>query len=167
MFRKIWRVWTYLALVVFLLVLAGIGWMVYRLQTPTVTYALPPVEATSTFGGATLDLGFATTTAAQKLGLGGLPTIPSHYGLLFVFGSDGYYGFWMKNMRFPIDIFWLNAQGRVVSLLQDVQPNTYPNVFYPASASRYVLETRAGFAQVYHIATSTPLQLPKSVTVLR
>ena len=86
--------------------------------------------------------------------------------MLFSFPKDGRYGFWMKDTLVPLDIFWLDEQGRVVSIAEQVAPATYPDVFYPSAPARYVLETAAGFAQAHAIKTGTPLLLKnlKSVT---
>lgn len=121
------------------------------------------IPHTVQFGGVSLTIDIATTTAAQELGLGGREKIASDYGLLFVFQKPDYYGFWMKDMRFPIDIFWLNAQGQVVTIARGVATSTYPDVFYPTAPAVYVLETISGFAEAHSIATGTPLEL-KNIT---
>ena len=79
--------------------------------------------------------------------------------MLFVFPKDDYYGFWMKDTLVPLDMFWLDDKGQVVSIAQDVATTTFPHVFYPSSPARYVLETLAGFARQHAIATGTPLLL--------
>lgn len=86
-------------------------------------------------------------------------SIPNDYGMLFVFPKDSKYGFWMKDMLAPIDIFWLDSKGQVIFIAQNVATSTYPNVFYPTAPARYVLETAAGFAREHSIATGTPLLL--------
>lgn len=53
-------------------------------------------------------------------------------------------GFWMKDMKFPIDMLWLDNQYRVVSSEENVSPDTYPKVFFPSAPSRYVIELSAG-----------------------
>ncbi len=111
------------------------------------------------FGGVSLRIEFATTTAAREKGLGGRKSIPSDYGMLFVFPYDGYYGFWMKDTLIPLDMFWLDDKGQVVSIAKNVATSTYPRVFYPSVPARYVLETAAGFAQAHGIATGTPFVL--------
>lgn len=113
----------------------------------------------ASFGGVSLRIEFATTTAARERGLGGRKSLPQDYGMLFVFPKDDYYGFWMKDTLIPLDMFWLDDKGQVVSMAQDVATTTFPHVFYPSSPARYVLETLAGFAQRHAIATGTPLLL--------
>jgi uncharacterized membrane protein (UPF0127 family) len=121
------------------------------------TQALPVAG----FGGVSLKIEYATTEATREKGLGDRESIAPDYGMLFVFPKDDYYGFWMKDTLVPLDMFWLDAKGQVVSIAQDVAPATYPHVFYPTSPARYVLETVAGFARAHGIATGTPLMLKK------
>lgn len=111
------------------------------------------------FGGVSLNIEYATTKVDREKGLGGRESIPSDYGMLFVFQKDDRYGFWMKDTLIPLDIFWLDNKGQVVSIAQNVATSSYPNVFYPSIPARYVLETSAGFAGAHGIATGTPLQL--------
>ena len=118
-----------------------------------------------TFGGVSLKVEVADTEAARERGLGGRTVIPDNYGMLFVFKTPEKYGFWMKDMEAPIDMFWLDSAGVVVSEKENVRPASYPTVFYPEEPALYVLETRAGFAHDHLIATGTPLELQKFPTV--
>jgi uncharacterized protein len=120
---------------------------------------------TAEFGGVSLTIQYALTEAQREKGLGGRETVPPDYGMLFVFPTDGYYRFWMKDTLVPLDMFWLNDQGQVVYIAHDVLPSSYPNVFYPTAPARYVLETAAGFADSHNIATGTPLELKSFPTV--
>jgi uncharacterized membrane protein (UPF0127 family) len=120
---------------------------------------------TATFGGVSLNLEFATTTAGREKGLGDRASLADNYGMLFVFPKADRYGFWMKDTLVPLDMFWLDDKGRVVYLATKVQPATYPHVFYPPVPALYVLETAAGFARAHGIATGTPLDLQKFPTV--
>lgn len=122
-------------------------------------YKTSPPPITAEFGGVSLRIEYATTVAAREKGLSGRENIPDDYGMLFVFPKDDYYGFWMKDTLVPLDIFWMDGKGHVVSFAIDVATSTYPNVFYPIETARYVLETAAGFALTHGIATGTPLLL--------
>jgi uncharacterized membrane protein (UPF0127 family) len=141
-----------------LLVAALTGGAAYRTRGPA---AEPPARAplSATFAGVSLSIELATTTAARELGLGGRASVPEGYGMLFVFATSSRYGFWMKDMRAPIDIFWLDDAGRVVTVAPGVATSTYPHVFYPSAPARYVLETAAGFARAHGVATGMPLVL--------
>jgi len=64
--------------------------------------------------------------------------------MLFVFENPGIHGIWMKDMKFPIDIIWLDKDMSVISKELNVSPDTYPQVFYPSREAYYVLEVKAG-----------------------
>jgi uncharacterized membrane protein (UPF0127 family) len=77
--------------------------------------------------------------------------------MLFVFSEVATRGFWMRNMSFPIDIVWIDKNKNVIGILEDVDPDTYPNIFFPPSPVKYVLELNAGYADKNGIASGTPL----------
>lgn len=143
------------------LILVGISlffFFLHKIERPIPTSPTEP-SPTATFGGVSLRLDYATTTASRELGLGNRMSVPDDYGMLFVFPKDGLYGFWMKDTLVPLDMFWLDAQGHVVFISENVATSSYPNVFYPTRPARYVLETAAGFARAHFIVTGTPLLL--------
>lgn len=140
-------------------VLTGAVVLNYRTTPPA------PPAATGEFAGVSLKIYYATTEAARERGLGGRTNVPDGYGMLFVFAKDDRYGFWMKDTLVPLDMFWLDAQGRVVSIAQNVATSSFPNVFYPTMPARYVLETAAGFARAHAVATGTLLSLKNFPTV--
>jgi len=125
----------------------------------------PSVLPVAEFGGVSLRIEYATTPEARERGLGGRTEIQKDYGMLFVFAEDDKYGFWMKDTLVPIDIFWLDYDGHVVSIIKDVATSTYPGVFYPSVLARYVLETAAGFAKEHNITIGTTLLLKNFPTV--
>ncbi|MBI2025299.1 DUF192 domain-containing protein [Candidatus Kaiserbacteria bacterium] len=140
-----------------LLILAlGAGMYFYRTKSES---------ASAVFDGVSLRIEYATTPEARERGLSGRANIPSDYGMLFVFPKDDRYGFWMKDVLVPIDIFWLDSDGHVVSIISDIATSTYPDVFYPTEPARYVLETAAGFAKEHGIANGAPFLLKKFPTV--
>ena len=135
----------YLAMIGMLGVL-GAG-VFFLSQKGSATLATVP----AVFDGVSLNIQFATTTADREKGLGGRSSIPNNYGMLFIFPKDSLYGFWMKDMLAPIDMYWLDSQGHVVFFLENVATSSYPNVFYPTTPARYVLETAAGFSSTHQV----------------
>jgi len=91
-----------------------------------------------------LQLEIADTDAERILGLSGRESLPAGMGLLFVFEEPGMHGFWMKDMKFAIDIIWLGENYEVLGIEKNVSPQTYPEVFYPPQPVKYVLETNPG-----------------------
>ena len=89
----------------------------------------------------------ADTDAIRVQGLSGKYFLPSNTSMLFVFDKPDIYGIWMKDMNFPLDIVWLDKNKTIVHSLSNVDPSTYPHVFYPSKPAVYVLELRAGFLE--------------------
>ncbi len=103
--------------------------------------------------GQTLKIELVTTREAQQKGLGGRNEIKEDEGMLFVFDHPDTYAFWMKDMNFPIDIIWLDQEGKVVYIKKDLKPETYPESFPPPKPATYVLETVSGFSEKNNLKT--------------
>jgi uncharacterized protein len=129
--------------------------------TSTATSKLAAAVVTSSSSKVTpIHFEVVTTPAAQEQGLGGRAVIPDNYAMLFVFPEDGSVGFWMKDMLTPIDMIWLTDNGTISGIVEDALPSSYPNVFYPPSPTKYVLETRVGLAKEKGWTIGTKIQLP-------
>jgi len=139
--------------------------LLYAYETSAPTAVENQTHISAVFGGVSLNLEFADTPESRELGLSGRTKMPEDGGMLFIFEQAQKQGFWMKDMLMPIDIFWLDDKGQVVSIVTDVATSSYPDVFYPSVPARYVLETVAGFANANNIATGTQLDLQNLPTV--
>lgn len=82
----------------------------------------------------------------HEKGLSGKACIGDNQAMLFVFDRPGYYNFWMKDMKFPIDIVWVGADKKIIEVTDNIQPSTYPDTFASNGAPKYVLEVGAGRA---------------------
>ena len=68
-----------------------------------------------TVGGVNLITSFSTTPDAQSKGLAIRDSLNENEGMLFIFETPQKYSFWMKDMKFPIDIIWINQDGKYCS----------------------------------------------------
>lgn len=81
--------------------------------------------------------------------------------MLFVFDRPSVYSFWMKNMRFSLDIIWIGADLKIV----DIKANVLPCVgdvcenLVPARSAGFVLEVPAGFTGKYGIKVGDPVTI--------
>lgn len=89
-------------------------------------------------------IGKATNDEARERGLSHRPSLERGTGMLFVFDTSGKYGFWMKDMQFPIDIIFIH-DGVVDAVARDRSPGDLSPVF-PATVADQVLEVNAGEA---------------------
>ena len=69
--------------------------------------------------GKCINVEIADTPLKQKQGLMFREKLDG--GMLFIFETKDTYRFWMKNMKIPIDIVWMN-DNTVVSIKNDLQP---------------------------------------------
>lgn len=92
------------------------------------------------------------------MGLSGRDKLDENAGLLFVHDGPGIYGIWMKDMRFPIDVIWLDEDYRVVDMAENVEPDSFPKIFEPSPPALYILEVNTGFAERNGIETGDSLR---------
>ena len=81
-------------------------------------------------------------------------------GMLFIFDEEGRHGFWMKNTFIPLDIIWIDAEGKVVFILEDARPcgDRECEAFDPLVESKYVLEINGGLAGKLGIGVGDKLE---------
>ncbi len=88
----------------------------------------------------------ASTPQERARGLMYRDHLDEDAGMLFIFEDVGLYSFWMKNTLIPLDMIWLDDDGTVVYIAEDVQPcgsGTCP-LINPGKEARYVLEVNGG-----------------------
>ena len=85
----------------------------------------------------------ADTVLSREQGLSDTLRLKEGTGKLFIFDTPGTYGFWMKDMKYALDIFWIDTNWRVVDISKNVVPETYPEVFRSATPILYALEVNA------------------------
>tara|TARA_B100000745_G_scaffold290137_1_gene228806 strand:+ start:8281 stop:8766 length:486 start_codon:yes stop_codon:yes gene_type:complete len=101
--------------------------------------------------GTPLYVEIADTPEKRMIGLSEKEILQTNQGMLFVFDESGKYQIWMRNMSFPIDVYWLDGRGVIVDMWENASPDSYPQVFTPRSEAYYILEVIAGFSEVYNI----------------
>ncbi|MEK7146643.1 MAG: DUF192 domain-containing protein [Patescibacteria group bacterium] len=88
----------------------------------------------------------ADTFIKRANGLSGREELKPNQGMLFIFGRSGIHGFWMKDMKFSIDIIWIKS-GKIIGFEKNMPPaksNGELPVYYPPSEVDSVLEVIAG-----------------------
>lgn len=104
------------------------------------------------FENVTIAARVARTDQARERGLSNTESLADGTGMLFVFDTEDRWGMWMRDMKYPIDIIWLNAQKEVVHIVHRAEPASYPKTkFQPSKPAKYVLEIPAGAAREYAI----------------
>lgn len=94
----------------------------------------------------------AQTIKEKSIGLGARDSMLQDHGMLFDFAKKDFYIFWMKGMRFPLDIIWLDDY-EVVTILENapvIKSGEMPR-YTSKSVANYVLEVNAGFVDKHNI----------------
>lgn len=118
------------------------------------------IRSVSFGDGTSISVTIAGTDAKREQGLSDTSSLLPGTGMLFVFDTSGKYGFWMKDMQYPIDIIWIDTDGRIITVAPNVRPDTYPDtVFYPLVPATYVLEVNAGFSALHRLETGQSISI--------
>ena len=105
-----------------------------------------PVMTVVTIADHQFEVEVADTAGKKELGLGKRDSLAAGKGMYFPFPNAQYWVFWMKDMRFAIDIIWIQ-DGKVVDISRDAPPpkgEEEPATFSPTSPADAVLEINAG-----------------------
>ena len=123
-----------------------------------------PEDALVRSGGATYAVELAVLPEERQQGLSGREHLDSDSGMLFIFEEEQQLYFWMKEMHFPLDIIWIDAQCRLLEVAADVptpppdaRNEDIPRVQSPGPA-RYVLEVHAGQADQHGLRPGDTVQ---------
>ncbi len=104
-------------------------------------------------------LDIADDPEERTRGLSGRESLADSRGMLFIYDEPGIYGFWMKEMKFSIDLLWLDKDLKIVHVVPAASPDSYPSVFYPSAEAEYVLEVPAGTTEQLGIKVGDTAQL--------
>lgn len=106
----------------------------------------------------------AKDAPARERGLGGRKSIGINEGMLFVFEEPARHPFWMKYMRFPIDIIWISEQDVIVGITENVLPEpgaaeSELRNYYPPVPVLRVLEVAAGRTKLFKAGIGSAISI--------
>lgn len=70
--------------------------------------------------------------------------LPEDQGMLFVFEAAQIQSFWMRNTFIPLDIAFIDANGKIIDV-QRMEPLDETRSYYSPAPVPYVLEVNAGW----------------------
>ncbi len=164
-------------IIILYLVLVGSMLLAYSLSTPnnpivsrflagTRPQQTQEMKKVVTVGSAQIEVEIANTQEKRKVGLSGRDKLDEGKGVLFVFEEkDVKPVFYMKDMKFPIDIVWIN-DGKVIEITanvpvpQTLTPEDKLPRYSPLETIDYVLEIGAGEAVKKGIKVGDGVELP-------
>lgn len=99
----------------------------------------------------TFRVAIVKTDKDKQIGLSKYKSLAMDHGMLFIFDKAALYPFWMKNMRFPIDIIFIR-DNKIVTIYQNLPINNL-TIYSPTASSNRVLEINAGLSKKYGFST--------------
>lgn len=154
---------------IFALALAGISFasLVYLRYKPA---RLPDLSggdgliATKTallkIGDSTFSVEIADTPDSRARGLSYRESLGADNGMLFIFEAPASYGFWMKGMKFPLDMVWIVSDS-IVGFSENAPPASgfVPKIYFPPEPVDKVLELNAGSVKKHQLRIGDKIQL--------
>ncbi len=101
-------------------------------------------------GNKTVNAVVADSHQLRVQGLLGWASINEDAGMLLDFIVPGNYAIHMQGMKFPIDAIWIDSNGAIKLVYDEIPPDSgkvYPSLF----SCRYCLEVQAGLCKKYGI----------------
>lgn len=125
----------------------------------------PNSSPSITINNKKINLILAKTQSEKEIGLSNKQNLDKDTGMLFIFAKKDYPSFWMRNMKFPIDIIFID-DNKIVDMYQNAQPaknETNAPVYKPKNKANYVLEMNANTAREnnFKIGDKVSINIPK------
>jgi uncharacterized protein len=117
--------------------------------------------------GLIIHVDLAITSDQQEKGLSIKNNLSNNEGMLFPFSAPGDYSFWMKDMKFPLDIIWIDSNSKIVHIEKNLQPCVFilfcPTYSPPANSNtKYVLEVNANYTTKNNINVGDKVSFNKN-----
>jgi hypothetical protein len=96
-------------------------------------------------GGNFFQAEIATTPAKRSQGLSGRKDLCESCAMLFVFSERGPHAFWMKKMKFNLDIIWID-KNEIVYMVENASKKKEFEIIKPEHKADKILEINAGLA---------------------
>ena len=137
-----------------LIIIAGI--LIWRLF-----FYLPPTNSIRIkIGNSNYNVELATTIAQKTKGLSGRDTLCKNCGMLFTFGFETNLPFWMKDTLIPLDMIWLDKNGKIVDIQTASEINS-TKIYQNQTPAQYVLELNANDSQKINLKIGDIIDLSK------
>ncbi|GGX21235.1 DUF192 domain-containing protein [Aquimarina muelleri] len=107
-----------------------------------------------------LDIEIADDEYQIQTGLMYRESMSNNQGMLFIFPEETPRSFYMKNTKFPLDIIFIDAKNKVVSIQKNAKPldeSSLPS----KGAAQYVLEVNAKLTDTWNLKSGDSISFSK------
>lgn len=132
-----------------LVILVGAVLLLFAINT----FANLKMEDRVIIEGKTFRAEFADTDKAKTIGLSKYNSIDEDFAMVFEFDKEVSPTFWMKGMKFPIDIIFV-YNSRIVHIYKNIQPPSSEDgkleLYRVTEPTDTVVEIKAGLSDIYN-----------------
>lgn len=161
MMKKFFIQFTVLIIIIFAALYFGTS------KNPLIPFAPAPNAQTKlTINSTVVNVDVADTPDKRKQGLSGRESLATDSGMLFIFEKPAKAGFWMKGMKFAIDLIYINDK-KVVDIIKNATPPAPGQkdedlpIYVPNQEVNMVLEVNAGFVDSHSIKEGDMIEVQK------
>ena len=113
--------------------------------------SIQPLEIVTKSGVHVFSVEMATTEEEKTTGLMYRKELADGKGMLFDFSPEQEVSMWMKNTYIPLDMIFIRADGRILRIAENTEPQS-TRIISSGGLAKGVLEVIAGTARKYGIA---------------
>ncbi|MBI5370289.1 DUF192 domain-containing protein [Candidatus Uhrbacteria bacterium] len=137
-----------------LLVIATSLWLLMIASRPSIKFARVVFQ-----DGTLVTAELAANTFQRQKGLSGHDPLREGEGMLFLHEQKEIPTYWMKDMRFPIDLIWID-ENQVVGMHMGLEPENSPKTLYrPDRPINRVIELPSGFISTHQVTVGDRLDI--------
>ena len=109
-----------------------------------------------------LDCEIAKGFFAKLKGLMSRDSLSKNSGMIFLFSFSGFRVFWMKNVKIPLDIIFINKNLEVIMIYEaPVEKRFFYKKYWSSGFCKYVVECNMGFCKESNIVVGTKISIEK------
>lgn len=97
----------------------------------------------------------------EKLkGLMYVDSLPKDQGMLFPFVIPWIHFFYMKNVRIPLDIIFINRKNKIINICEaPVESGLFLKNYFSKGLCKYIIETNMGFCKKNNITRGCRIEI--------
>ena len=103
----------------------------------------------------------ADTDLKRKIGFQCKTKMKLNEGMLFIWKTEDYRSFWMKNTSIPLDIIFFNKIYEIIDIFYNAKPYSL-NIISSKKKAKYVLELKKGTSKKLDIIIGDKIDIQKN-----
>ena len=102
----------------------------------------------------------AKSLSAKMKGLMHRESLPNDEGMLFLFMFSGHRFFWMKNVKIPLDLIFINKKLEIITIYEaPIEQSIFHKIYWSRGFCKYVVECNRGFCKEHGISKGNRIEI--------